>query len=108
MVTQSSFHRSSTWAGGGSNHHLNTADFDALWADLAPGSTISYWTSRSLAEACADSIDAPDPEQARARAVRRWAQRKAHAGEACLTQKRRPDDMFDYRITRARSQRLRP
>lgn len=104
-----SYHRDSTWSGDAMNHHLNARDFDDLWRDLAPGAALVYWTSSSLAADCADPLPGgakPKPdltsEQGRAHAVRNWAQKRAHAGEGYLTQARRINGAFDYRITRAK------
>lgn len=91
------------------NHHLHAKDFDDLWAMTQPGATLVYWTSRSLAVDCSDAAPGfakakqPEPtlDQDRARALRAWAQRKARSGDGYLTQARRGDGAFDYRITRA-------
>lgn len=108
MAPYRSYHRDSTWASDAVCHHLNAKDFTDLWRELAPGQTLIYWASRSLAADCADVLAGGrrpkprlTPEQGRAHAVRSWAQRKAKAGEGYLTQAQHDDGTFDYRITRA-------
>ena len=108
-----SYHRrASLWSRDNENHSLCAIDFSQLWPGLAPGAMLVYWTSRSLAADCSDPLpgallpprskSVAELERARARAVRNWAQRLTRAGEGYLTQRRRTDGTFDYRITRGK------
>jgi len=81
-------------------------DLEKAFTALAPGSTLMYWSGRSLVELCWDEErghkeKAYVTQAVKARALRDWAASKQHRGTGFLTQKRF-GPVYDYRLTKAK------
>lgn len=86
----------------------NTEDIETAFTALEPGSTLMYWSGRSLVQICWDEErghkeKAYVTQAVKARALRDWAAKKQARGLGFLTQKKL-GDIYDYRVTKAKEQ----
>ena len=80
-------------------------NLETAFGTLAPGSTMVYWSGRSLVELCWDEergqkTKAATHQAMRCRAARNWAAGKQIKKLGFLTQKK-IGNTFDYRVTKA-------